>query len=262
MIEPYYDAGADLTLYITNPHTQRPHALRAFKQGAKQYCFKINAQQYEVIPLTGGSGTYTIQISRKVDYDRRTPSLYTIYTAELHVTMDNEFAPYLNPNKYVNYTQDSEIVKIASALTENLGSTADKIAAIYNYVIDNYAYNESRDEAILTDYEIGVTMILGGYASERISDAVLYENVYMQFDCAAYTAAMLRSQGIPSRVVVGDLTDDADPVITAWVEVYSDAQGWIDDDFYLKGENWVLINSFNTSVPVYDTENINYIFIF
>jgi hypothetical protein len=50
--------------------------------------------------------------------------------------------------------------------------------------------------------------------------------------------AMLRSQGIPTRLVFGY----AGSVYHAWISVYSKEAGWIDDVVLFDGESWMLMD--------------------
>ena len=73
----------------------------------------------------------------------------------------------------------------------------------------------------------------------------------MPFDCAAFMAAMLRSQGIPAKVVVGKISP-ALTFTTVWVEVYSDTHGTIDDAIHFDGSSWVVMDPFLARTPGYD----------
>ena len=50
------------------------------------------------------------------------------------VAMDNEFAPFLRPNQYVNYENATKTMNKAAELVTGKSSLLDKVGAIYNYV--------------------------------------------------------------------------------------------------------------------------------
>ena len=58
------------------------------------------------------------------------------------------------------------------------------------------------------------------------------------FDYAALMAAMLRSQGVPIKLVLG-YTGDA---YHAWLSVYSESEGWIEGKIYFDGNEWKLMD--------------------
>ena len=51
-------------------------------------------------------------------------------------------------------------------------------------------------------------------------------------------AAMLRSQGIPCKLVVGFAGD----VYHAWISVWSPDQGWVEGTIYFDGVDWQLMD--------------------
>ena len=58
------------------------------------------------------------------------------------------------------------------------------------------------------------------------------------FDYAALMAAMLRSQSIPTRLVTGY----AGTAYHAWIDVWSETEGWIHNVIFFDGNNWELMD--------------------
>ena len=54
------------------------------------------------------------------------------------------------------------------------------------------------------------------------------------FDYAALMTAMLRSQGIPSKLVVGY----AGTTYHAWISVWTEENGWVDGAIFFDGHIW------------------------
>ena len=54
------------------------------------------------------------------------------------------------------------------------------------------------------------------------------------FDYAALMTGMLRSQSVPCKLVVGYAGD----VYHAWISVYSEKDGWIDNAIWFDGSTW------------------------
>ena len=80
------------------------------------------------------------------------------------------------------------------------------------------------------------------------------------FDYASLMAAMLRSQNIPTKLVVGYSGD----AYHAWISVYLHESGWIDNIIEFDGKNWSLIdptlaaNNSGSSVKNYIGDGSNY----
>ena len=69
-------------------------------------------------------------------------------------------------------------------------------------------------------------------------DQVLASKTGICFDYAAVMTAMLRSQDIPTKLVVGYTGD----VYHAWVDVYIKEMGWVDNFIYFDGVSWKLMD--------------------
>ena len=58
------------------------------------------------------------------------------------------------------------------------------------------------------------------------------------FDYAATMTAMLRSQGVPTKLVIGY----TGKTYHAWINVYSKKKGWITGAIYISGKKWKLMD--------------------
>lgn len=194
--------------------------------GGTQYIYSLNANgAYEVFPLSDGNGAYNIGV-----YENTSGKKYaTAFVAKLEVVLVNEFAPFLRPNQYVNYTSDSETVKKATELTGNAQNTPDKIAAIYNHVIQNISYDANLADSVRTG---AVSM----YVPD--ADATLKSGKGICLDYAAVMSAMLRSQGIPTKFVVGYVKN----IYHAWIDTYTTETGWVNGTIYFDGKTWKLMD--------------------
>ena len=112
----------------------------------------------------------------------------------MKVKLDDEFAPFLRPNQYVNYSADSQAVAIAKKLTASCGTDLEKITAVYNYVISHLSYDYYKAETVQS-----------GYLSDI--DAVLKSGKGICYDYAAVMTAMrfrvsaLRQRGGSAAVI-------------------------------------------------------------
>lgn len=176
---------------------------------------------WDVYPLTDGNGSYKISVFENVSGK----SYATVFSFSLTVSLKDEFAPFLLSNKYVNYSASSKVVKKAAELCSGKTAILGKIKAVYEYVIKNFTY----------DYTLAKT-VQSGYIPNL--DADMDKKSGICFDYAAVMTAMLRSQGIPTKMVFGYTGN----IYHAWISVYSSEKGWMNSVIYFNGKEWKLMD--------------------
>lgn len=181
------------------------------------YTYNVSPYTWEVFPLSDGNGAYTVKLFKNVVDNRYA----VVLTAELQVSLSDEFAPFLRPNQYVNYENATLATSTAASVVPARGAMLDKVKAIYNYVVSNISY----------DYEKAAT-VQSGYLPDL--DQVLASRKGICFDYAALMTGMLRSQNIPCKLVIGY----AGTQYHAWISVWSQETGWIDGAIFFNGINW------------------------
>jgi len=185
------------------------------------YTYTIKpGDKYEVFPLSDGNGTYTVRVMEQTEGSKYAAAI----SIKVNVTLKDQFAPFLRPNQYVNYNADSKVVAKAAELLKGQNDFTSKIAAVYKFVVEGFTYDKERAQTVKSGYLPDV-------------DDVLAKKKGICFDYAAVMAAMLRSQGVPVKLVVGYAGD----VYHAWLSVYSDATGWVTGIFF-DGKNWQLMD--------------------
>ena len=234
------DTSSSGSGYISVKLTTEPERelrLQLFTPDTKYYEYRIGKGLFNTFALSGGDGMYIAEVYRHIERNR----YERIAASTFDVVLDNEFAPFLHPNQYVNYSKDCDAARKATKLTEGLDDTVGKINAIYRYVVENITY----------DKELAAAMRRGehyGYIPDV--DDVLERGRGVAFDFVALLSAMLRSQGIPSKIVIGN----AGSAYHTWVSVYSGTPGWIDDDYYFSGDSWVRLDPTFISTASTDEE--------
>lgn len=178
----------------------------------------------EYYALTHGSGTYTVTIFEQIP---GSTGYAVAAQGSFDVQLDSSLSPFLYPNRYVNYNQDSDIVYKAAELCAGKTSTIGKIAAIFTWVSQNVSY----------DYDLAAT-VKSGYVPDP--DRTLSRRTGICFDYSALMAAMLRSQSIPTRLVIGDASPD---IYHAWNEVYTEETGWITPELLLSNSGYNLVDA-------------------
>ncbi len=174
----------------------------------------------EFFPLMG-SGSYTVRV-----YEQLSGKSYSLAAeASFDVKIKSETEMYLYPNKYSDFDKNSDCVKKASQLCSDKSGAVDKIAAIFGFVTDNIYY----DKELAKKVKSGLT----GYTPDP--DRTLKNGKGICFDYASLMTAMCRSQGIPSRIVVGYAKEN---IYHAWNEIYTEKTGWITPELFLKNKGY------------------------
>ena len=181
------------------------------------YTYNLNKGTWTVFPLTDGNGKYQIKVFENVSGTKY--SMVTSVTQE--VALADEFAPFLRPNQYVDYSVSSKTVAKAKELTKELTDPLKKVAVIYDFVIKNLTYDKEKAATVTSGYL-------------PVLDTVLEAKKGICFDYAALMAGMLRSQGIPCKLVIGY----AGTAYHAWINVWTEDTGWVDGIIYFDGTTW------------------------
>lgn len=182
------------------------------------YTYNIeNNGSYVTFPLTEGNGSYTVKIFENVSGN----SYAQAVSQTLSVTLTNELSPFLYPNQFCNFNAASAVIAASDALTAEIADPIAKVSAIYDYVVTNLSYDYNKAATVKSGYLPSV-------------DDTLASKTGICFDYAALMTSMLRAQGIPTKLVIGY----AGGLYHAWVSVYAQGQGWIDNIIYFDGVNW------------------------
>lgn len=172
---------------------------------------------YGSFPLTGGNGTYMINVCENVDGIH-----YAVaHSFTFNVSVSNALSVYLRPNAYVNFDANNVAVKKASEICGAEMSDLEKVNQVYSWLVDNVSY----------DYDRAKT-VKGGALPDM--SRVINNKMGICLDYAGTATAMLRSQNIPTKMVVGY----AGSQLHAWIEVYITGTGWVHGDVYFDGSGW------------------------
>ena len=148
-----------------------------------------------------------------------------MYKDTIEVAIENEFSPFLYPNQYTWFTEDSQAVSKASGLTRDVKDGLEAVGAVYDFVISNVSYDEEKARTVESGYLPDV-------------DETLESGKGICFDYAALMTAMLRSQGIPTKLEIGYSGE----VYHAWISTWLEEKGWVENIIEFDGKNWSLID--------------------
>ncbi|MET0017772.1 transglutaminase domain-containing protein [Oscillibacter sp.] len=205
---------------------------------AVTYTYDLTAGKWAVFSLSDGSGSYKATVFQNVSGTKYATVTSVTFTASL----ENEFAPFLLPNQYVDYSNATKTVAKAKELIGKKAETVDQVQAVYDYVVNNLTYDKEKAATVKSGYLPAL-------------DTVLAQKKGICFDYAALMAGMLRSQGVPCKLVVGY----AGTAYHAWINVYSEETGWVNGAIYFDGVSWKLMDPTFASSGKQSKEIMSYI---
>lgn len=207
-------------LYVSNTGEVKDVKVILRKGSSVDYSYSINGD-YAVIPLSEGSGMYEV-----IGYESIGNGAYAmIFDETMDIAIKDEFIPFLYPNQYVEFDATSQAVNTAKDLAEGAHSDLEVVANVYYYVIDNMEYDQEEADTVEKGYLPNVEEIMNTKKG-------------ICFDYAALMTAMLRTQRIPTKLVIGYAGD----TYHAWISTYVKEIGWIDNIIEFDGVNWSMMD--------------------
>ena len=192
--------------------------LQVFKDREK-YVYDVPLGTPQIFPLQCGDGTYVFKIMKNA----KDIQYYEMYSCSAEVKLDSEFEPFLRPNQYCNYQEDSQCVRLARQMAKSASSEEDFVREVYDYICKNVEYDKAEAKHIPDDYLPD-------------PDEILSSGKGICFDYASLGAAMLRSQGIPTKIVFGYV--DPNDIYHAWNMFYTEETGWSTVEFEVNAGDW------------------------
>ncbi len=192
---------------------------QVLKGDDEKYDYDLNSGEPSVFPIQMGDGSYTFRVLESVEEGKYA----VLYTTDAEVALQDEFQPFLHPSDYVNYQEDSACVKKAAELAAGAEDVPGVVAAVYDYICSNVTYDKEK-----------AATVKSGYLPDP--DETLATGKGICFDYAALAAAMLRSQGIPVKMIFGYVSPD--DLYHAWNMFYTEETGWVTVDYQVSGDSW------------------------
>ena len=175
-------------------------------------------------PINMGDGSYTFRVMQNTSGNNYVELLSTSEA----VTLATEFEPFLRPSTYCMYTPTSAVVAQAKALAADAANEGDVMRNVYNWVTSNIQYDKSK-----------ATQLSNATGYIPNPDQTLAEGTGICFDYASLTAALLRSLGIPCKIVTGYV--EPNDIYHAWNMVHLNGT-WVGTDIDIKSGTWSRID--------------------
>ncbi|WP_151737937.1 transglutaminase-like domain-containing protein [Paenibacillus tengchongensis] len=180
-------------------------------KGDSSYTYNLFAsKKTESFPLQQGNGAYKVSVLENTGGNK-----YKLVTSEtVNLSMNNANDVYLSSVQNVSWSSSDKAVSKADQLTKGLTTDKAKVEAIYNYIVSNIKYDYTLAANVASDY------IPNNNTTLATKKGICY-------DYASLFATMLRSEGIPTKLVMGNTSYVN--TYHAWNEVLLDGK-WVTID--------------------------------
>lgn len=188
-------------------------------KGTEKYAYNLqNLDRVVYFPLQMGNGSYSVKV-----YENTEGNKYRALTGkDVNVTLSDANAVYLQSVQEIDWDEQKKAIKISQKLIQDqekeLGrklTEDEKAKVLYQYIIEKIVYDYEKIKRIDTTY------------LPNIDDTVTTQNGIC-YDYSSLFAAILREQGIPTKMIKGYSTFT--PVYHAWNEIYV-------------GGKWIIVDS-------------------
>ncbi len=204
------DKISDGIVGIRYTNTTKKRIRLLIVKDSNRYTYNLKGDgKLENFPLQLGNGSYKVSIMENTEGTKYRFVLTEIF----NVKLSNINSPYLGSIQMINWNENMAAIKKAKELTSRTEKDAEKIKAVYEFVVRTIKYDYDKLNNLPSTYL-------------PIIDDTLKTQKGICYDFASLTASMLRSQGIPTKLVMGY----AEGVngYHAWNEIYVESTGkWI-----------------------------------
>ncbi|MCK9216780.1 MAG: transglutaminase-like domain-containing protein [Firmicutes bacterium] len=200
------------------------------EKGSTKYFYDMKNEE-EFFPLQFGQGSYTVAVLENISGNEY--KVLTKKSFKADITEKN--LVYLKSAQPILWDEDDEAIKLANELTKGVEEDEEIVQAIYDYIVNNINYDYTKISGLSNDYIPEI-------------DKILEEGSGICYDYSVLFAAMLRSQGVATKLIKGYKNDIES--YHAWNEVYLNGNWKIVDTTY---DAWALKH--RTSHNIYKNKN-------
>ncbi|MBB6216350.1 hypothetical protein HNQ80_002450 [Anaerosolibacter carboniphilus] len=184
------------------------------EKGQAKYTYNLKGdKKIENFPLQLNDGNYKVSILENVSGS----SYKIVAAANIDVKVEDKKNVFLNSIQLIEWNDSMKAIEKAKELTRNLDTDEEKIAAIHGYIVENIRYDYDKARNLNYDYL-------------PVIDTTFATNLGICYDYSSLFAGMLRSVGIPAKLIKG-YTKNAQGY-HAWNEVYANEKWMIIDTTY------------------------------
>ncbi len=187
--------------------------------------------EYAMLAADSGGAVYDFDSQHPVNRYEATSDIAAPSAAELR-SAPHSYPPAIAATYLRLPTIDSRIPKLSADITHSAANDYDKAAAIENYLRTRFGYTLQLPQTREQDP-------IAHFLFERKQGHCEY--------FASSMAVMLRTLGIPSRVVTGFRSDEFNDITASYVVRAKDAHAWV--EAYFPGYGWQTFDPTPSGTP-------------
>ena len=182
------------------------------EKDSTQYFYDLKNEE-EFYPLQFGQGRYTVSVLENISDNK-----YKVMTKKsFKADIKEKNAVYLKSAQPILWYEDDDAIIFAEEITKDADDDMDIVRIIYDYITTNINYDYNKIARLEPDYLPDI-------------NEVFKDGSGICYDYSVLFAAMLRSRGIPTKLVKGYKKDLGN--YHAWNEVYINGKWNIIDTTY------------------------------
>lgn len=203
---------ADSGLVMVKHESSKARAKIMIEKDGIKYTYDLQKDS-ENFPLQLGRGYYRVTIYENIGGNK----YKGVESESFNVNLPDENSPFLQSVQAIDWSEAVNAVKKAKDLTKDCTEDIEKLEAIYNYIVHNLKYDLTKKDAIAAGYVPDIDKIVAAGGG-------------ICYDFSSVMAGMLRSVGIPAKLIKG--YSKVTTVYHSWNEVYINGRWMIVDTSY------------------------------
>ncbi|MDD2215605.1 MAG: transglutaminase-like domain-containing protein [Eubacteriales bacterium] len=195
-----------------------------------RYIYTLHkSKEIENFPLQMGRGPYKVVLLENVKDNKYKP----IISDTFQVSLTDKNQVFLQSVQGIEWNESMDAIIMAGNLTDGLINDEEKVKAIYEYIVSNIKYDFTKKNKITSDYLPQI-------------DEIYQESGGICYDFSSIMAGMLRSVGIPAKLIKGYSKNATS--YHSWNEVYIN-DNWIvmdasyDSQMKARNKNYSMIKN-------------------
>lgn len=173
------------------------------------YPFIANGK-FETFPLQLGNGEYSVSLMKRIE---GTKYVY-IFKEKINLDLKDKNLVYLNSIQNISWSDKDKPILDATKLLTDFKTDSAKLKIIHNFIVNSIVYDYAKVSTLETTYVPNINYV---YDKKK---GICY-------DYSSLLAAILRSHGVPTKLVKG-YSENVDGY-HAWNEVFINNKWYIID---------------------------------
>jgi len=183
----------------------------AVQHGENKYYYSMsNSTIY--LPMQLGTGNYEVKLLKHIEGNR-----YRVLDKKYMYLSEEPVDAFLASAQPVDWENNEKLVALTKEVIADKSTDEEKVIAVYEYIVKNMKYDRAKIKNLNDDYVPDLNFTIDSKKG-------------ICYDYSSLFASMLRSEGIPCKLVKGYKNDLKS--YHAWNEVFIDGEWKIIDTTY------------------------------